>query len=46
MLFRSKDGDVVETGKHEDLLLRGGLYADIYNSQFDDSPEDTESANE
>ena len=32
-----KDGDVVETGRHEELLERGGLYADIYNSQFDDS---------
>ncbi|MCR5302676.1 MAG: ABC transporter ATP-binding protein/permease [Lachnospiraceae bacterium] len=46
LILVMKDGDVVETGKHEDLLLRGGLYADIYNSQFDDSSEDTESANE
>ena len=29
-----KDGDMVEQGAHEDLLARGGFYADLYNSQF------------
>ncbi len=29
-----KDGKVVETGKHEDLLIAGGVYANLYNSQF------------
>lgn len=29
-----QDGDIVEQGKHEDLLVRGGAYADLYNSQF------------
>jgi len=32
-------GDVVETGKHRELLEKGGFYADIYNAQFA-SPED------
>ncbi len=29
-----KDGDVVETGTHRELLDRGGFYADLWNSQF------------
>jgi len=28
------EGDIVEQGKHEDLLAKGGFYADLYNSQF------------
>lgn len=31
-----KDGDIVETGKHEELLEKGGFYAELYNSQFDE----------
>jgi ATP-binding cassette subfamily B protein len=27
-------GDIVEQGKHEDLLEKGGFYAELYNSQF------------
>lgn len=30
-----KDGDVIEQGKHEDLLAKGGFYATLYNSQFE-----------
>lgn len=30
-----KDGDVIESGSHEDLLAKGGFYADLYNSQFE-----------
>lgn len=30
-----KDGDIIESGNHEELLAKGGFYADLYNSQFD-----------
>jgi ATP-binding cassette subfamily B multidrug efflux pump len=29
-----KDGDIIETGTHEELMDKGGFYADLYNSQF------------
>jgi ATP-binding cassette subfamily B protein len=29
------EGDIVEQGKHDDLLERDGFYAELYNSQFD-----------
>lgn len=32
-----KDGDIVEQGNHEELLEKGGFYADLYNSQFERS---------
>ena len=30
-----KDGDVIETGSHVELLSQNGFYADLYNSQFE-----------
>ncbi len=35
VIFVMKDGDVVETGDHDTLMQKGGLYADLYNSQFE-----------
>lgn len=29
-----KDGNIIEQGKHEELLLKGGFYANLYQSQF------------
>lgn len=31
-----KDGDIIESGNHETLLAKGGFYADLYNSQFEE----------
>lgn len=30
-----KDGDIIEQGTHDQLLAKGGFYADLYNSQFE-----------
>ncbi|MDC7286353.1 ABC transporter ATP-binding protein/permease [Blautia schinkii] len=30
-----KDGDIIESGSHEDLMEKGGFYAELYNSQFE-----------
>ena len=30
-----KDGDIIEQGSHEQLLAKGGFYAELYNSQFE-----------
>ncbi len=35
IIFVMRDGDIVETGSHEELLAEGGFYAELYNSQFD-----------
>jgi ATP-binding cassette subfamily B protein len=38
LILVMRDGDIVEQGKHTELLLRQGFYAEIYNSQFDQIP--------
>lgn len=30
-----KDGDIIESGTHEELLSKNGFYAELYNSQFE-----------
>jgi ATP-binding cassette subfamily B multidrug efflux pump len=30
-----RDGNIVEQGTHEELMERGGFYAELYNSQFE-----------
>ena len=35
MILVMKEGDIIETGNHEQLLEANGFYADLYNSQFD-----------
>lgn len=30
-----KDGDIIESGNHEELLQKNGFYAELYNSQFE-----------
>jgi len=36
-----KDGDIVEQGKHEELLAANGFYAQLYKSQFEIAPADS-----
>ncbi len=35
VIFVMNEGDIVETGTHDELLAKGGFYAELYNSQFD-----------
>ncbi|MDO4452348.1 MAG: ABC transporter ATP-binding protein [Lachnospiraceae bacterium] len=35
LILVMKDGDIVEQGNHEELLLKNGFYAELYNSQFE-----------
>lgn len=37
LILFMKDGDIVEQGNHEELLAKGGYYAELYNSQFEES---------
>lgn len=34
MILVMRDGDIVEQGNHEELMAKGGFYAQLYNSQF------------
>jgi ATP-binding cassette subfamily B protein len=35
LILVMKDGDIIESGTHTELLAKGGFYADLYNSQFE-----------
>ena len=39
LIMVMRDGDIVETGNHEELLAKGGFYAALYQSQFADMSE-------
>jgi ATP-binding cassette subfamily B protein len=32
-----KDGDIIESGTHDELIEKNGFYAELYNSQFDEA---------
>lgn len=35
LILVMKDGDIIESGNHEELLAKNGFYSDLYNSQFE-----------
>jgi ATP-binding cassette subfamily B protein len=35
LILVMNEGDIVEQGNHEELIERGGFYAELYNSQFE-----------
>ena len=37
LILVMRDGDIIESGSHEELLQKGGFYAELYNSQFEDA---------
>ena len=34
VILYMRDGDIKESGTHDELLAKGGMYAELYNSQF------------
>ena len=39
LILVMNDGDIIEKGNHEELLIKGGFYAGLYNSQFSQGGE-------
>ncbi|MEW9052873.1 MAG: ABC transporter ATP-binding protein [Neobacillus sp.] len=37
LILVMKDGDIIESGNHEELLSQNGFYAELYNSQFENA---------
>lgn len=35
LILVMKDGNIIEQGKHDELIAKKGFYADLYNSQFE-----------
>ena len=40
LILVMKDGDVIESGDHEELMQKGGFYYQLYQSQFDVEDQD------
>ena len=40
LILVMKDGDIIEQGNHKELLEKGGFYAELYNSQFENGRKD------
>ena len=34
LILVMKDGNIIETGSHEELIEQNGFYKELYNSQF------------
>ena len=39
LILVMQHGDIVEQGTHEELLAKNGAYANLYNSQFEETEE-------
>lgn len=37
LILVMKEGDIIEQGNHEELMEKGGFYAELYNSQFEET---------
>jgi ATP-binding cassette subfamily B protein len=37
LILVMKDGDIIESGNHEELLSKNGFYEELYNSQFEEA---------
>jgi ATP-binding cassette, subfamily B, multidrug efflux pump len=37
LILVMKDGDIIESGNHEELLSKNGFYSELYNSQFEEA---------
>lgn len=37
LILVMKNGDIIESGTHDELLRKNGFYAELYNSQFDEA---------
>ena len=40
LILVMKDGDIIESGNHDELIKKNGFYADLYNSQFSEAFEE------